>query len=454
MDEVQIDSSRMMGVPDPSVAPGRSTMIEATKLLNARLEEIMKPGGPQTSRTNQNMGNSTHEESSRSFLPIDELAMGMQPQVWGMQGDTYITPFVTTVFYHDLSVFETVIANMVKTAQLIIIPEGGIKCVKYSYLSPNVLMFDATTEDIDYCISEGFQMCTIFRTELTTSANTILTETDKFGKGDGDATPTASSDVTPSYIRYADVYHPEDLYPLLMTKTTAAFMCELAMVTMGTFECASNITPARGKYFLAALAEGNIGSKLASILESYTGFEKIEKLIIRGKISIALYKKQFTEQLETKQCYSLKYHEPVVRDVQAMRVTIIATADSSDVSDVANTSEGSIHDLRCPALDQDVSAATAPRYLRITALAGNCEGGPFVDWEWIRTTDTDIIIFYLYASEWQITLVPITMSVHDAISAIIPLDAVGMHRIRVTNSNYITLTVSSRLAEYLLPFLT
>jgi hypothetical protein len=92
--------------------------------------------------------------------------------------------------------------------------------------------------------------------------------------------------------------------------------------------------------------------------------------------------------------------------------------------------------------------------LRITALAGNCEGGPFVDWEWIRTTDTDIIIFYLYASEWQITLVPITMSVHDAISAIIPLDAVGMHRIRVTNSNYITLTVSSRLAEYLLPFLT
>src|SRR5580698_1183767 len=101
---------------------------------------------------------------------IESIPAGGAPPKYGPTGDgEYLTPYNTTIFYREHSLFETAVAVLCGGQAIPLVPAPDYNALAESceYITPEVVIFDdrTTSAAINNFLARGFKFVHIFTTD-------------------------------------------------------------------------------------------------------------------------------------------------------------------------------------------------------------------------------------------------------------------------------------------------
>lgn len=185
----------------------------------------------------------------------------------------YITPYQTTVIYHENSIFELAVATLADKAQLVPLGDNvDLDAVVSTceHPSPEVLVFGTgfSRSQLEGFFDRGFQFIHLFARDVESAKH-------KYYDDDAPFDPRVV------------VFGVDTLHEHVMLIGGASSIYALEHVICASFPTYKSTLNedinANGKYFLLGLEEHRIGEKLFQIGSSFSGMNTVDAVVTKGK---------------------------------------------------------------------------------------------------------------------------------------------------------------------------
>lgn len=223
----------------------------------------------------------------------------------------YVTPYQTTIFYHENSTFETSIAFLADRAQIIPLveqPDFDALAESCEYLTPEVVVFaDIPSSAIKKFHDRGFNFVHVFSYNDSLSTDTVTVNADTVNANAD--TVNVNADTVSASDKYV-VFGVDSIYDHVVTIPGLLPMIALEHVIAANFSNYKpnfNVTRVDGQLLCQYFTHKklHIGRELLKMTMSYKGFEELNRIVLSQRAAAEERERLANERLAKAGKFSL-----------------------------------------------------------------------------------------------------------------------------------------------------